>query len=515
MSVVYYDATMILHWGFETAVGIVRVEHYAVNCLINTPAIELKFVRFDADGGTYREVTGEEAETIGRVVSSLRGEKIATRNPPSRGNLEPAIAETPIEPRDPLSARLGRFAAAAAAVPRGEVGGLVRRWLDHAVPTPPGAGFVRRGMAGVVRLGLHIFAMGANLLGRFRARTPSDAAAGLGAGDDGLATGRFWLEAAFAPARPPPAASVAWAQGDVLVCAGNPWDYLDYGQLPALAALGVRLVAVCYDVIVVEHPSAAAAPPDRLHRNFVEMAHYADTILTVSETSKAAFERVICAPNGLDCAIVAARVPNLLFVHAAEIGETPTAALLGRRFVVFCATIEVRKNHQLLLQVWERLAQRLSPDDLPILVFVGKWGWRTEQVAFYAAHEHRLRSKLRIYTKASDAELIWLYRNAEFALSPSFYEGLGNIEPLTFGTPLITSDHPAMIEATEGLMPALDPLDGPAWVAEIERLLTDPAHLAALRAAARRFCNPGPSTFGDALVAAVSAPDRAAQEGRA
>ena len=505
MSVTYYDATMILHWGFETAVGIVRVEHYLVNCLLDAPGLQLKFVRFDTDLGVYREVTDAEADTIARVVASARGQKVAPPILPPKDEPPASTPEAPAEQAAPLRVRLARFAEACAAVPFNEVGGLARSWAQHAVPTPRGSGLARRVMLGLVRLGLHLFAVVANLAGPTRAPTAAAAPAPVETADP-PAPSRSWLEDVFASSRQPPPQSVAWAKGDVLVCAGNPWDYLDYAQLPELASLGVRLVAVCYDVIVVEHPAVAAVPPDRLHRNFVEMAHHADTILTVSETSKQAFQRVIGAPNGLEPHIVAARVPNLLFLHVAEIGEVPTAELLGRRFVVFCATIEVRKNHLMLLQVWERLAERLPPDDLPILVFVGKWGWRTEQVAFYAAHEHRMRSKLRIYTKESDAELIWLYRNAAFALSPSFYEGLGNVEPLTFGTPLITSDHPAMLEATEGLMPANDPLDGPAWVAEMERLLTEPGYLDGLRTAARTFCNPGPSTFGPALVAAVSAP---------
>ena len=61
MPLTYYDATMILHWGFETAVGIVRVEHYLVNCLRDAPGVELKFVRFDTAAGLYRDVTAAEA----------------------------------------------------------------------------------------------------------------------------------------------------------------------------------------------------------------------------------------------------------------------------------------------------------------------------------------------------------------------------------------------------------------------------------------------------------------------
>ena len=476
MSLIHYDASLILHWGDETAVGIVRVEHYIVDHLFKTAYRPLNFVRFDPAAGGFRDATAQETRAVLRIVAVAHG-----RTPEAEP--EPAEAPPPVsEPVPSVGARLARFAEAVARTPRSQAPQALRAWLGHALPSNALA--VR-----ALRVGLYIGALSANTVIR-GAR---------------LAVRRGPPPPAPEPAPPAPSRAVEWNHGDVLVCAANGWDYLDYDQLAAVVALGVRLVSVCYDVIVVEHPEVAAVPPDRLHRYFVEMAHLSETVLTVSETSREAFQRVICAPNDIDCRVVAGRVPNLLFAHAEAIGEVETAELAGRPFAVFCATIEVRKNHMLLLRVWERLAERLAPEDLPILVFVGKWGWRVDEVRFFAEHGRRLRGKLRIYNKASDAELIWLYRNARFALFPSFYEGLGNIEPLTFGTPMITSDHASMLEATEGLMPALDPLDAPAWTEEIERLIREPARLEVLRATARdRFANLGPATFGDALTAAVT-----------
>jgi glycosyltransferase involved in cell wall biosynthesis len=57
------------------------------------------------------------------------------------------------------------------------------------------------------------------------------------------------------------------------------------------------------------------------------------------------------------------------------------------------------------------------------------------------------------------------------------YEGWGLpvVESLALGKPCICSTAPAVVEAAQGMAPALDPLDTPAWVAAIERLWSDNA----------------------------------------
>ena len=94
---------------------------------------------------------------------------------------------------------------------------------------------------------------------------------------------------------------------------------------------------------------------------------------------------------------------------------------------------------------------------------------------------------------------------------PSLSEGYGlaAAESLSFGTPVITSDCAALIEATEGLMPAYDPLDFFGWLEEMRRLIQNDARLDDLRSAAACYRGPPYEAFADAIraiAAAVSAP---------
>jgi hypothetical protein len=54
--------------------------------------------------------------------------------------------------------------------------------------------------------------------------------------------------------------------------------------------------------------------------------------------------------------------------------------LAGLPYFVICSTIEPRKNHLLILQVWRELVQREGAG-APKLVIVGGRGWKFEAVA--------------------------------------------------------------------------------------------------------------------------------------
>ena len=109
-------------------------------------------------------------------------------------------------------------------------------------------------------------------------------------------------------------------------------------------------------------------------------------------------------------------------------------------------------------------------------------------------------------TEASDAELIWLYKNALFSVFPSHSEGfgLGAAESLSFGTPVVISNAPALVEATEGLMPAYDPMDFPAWLDEVRRLCTNSDHLNALRQKVRTYRGANYEEFARAVMHALT-----------
>jgi len=160
----------------------------------------------------------------------------------------------------------------------------------------------------------------------------------------------------------------------------------------------------------------------------------------------------------------------------------------------------------LLLHLWERLRQELPPDRLPLLVFVGRWGWGVDAVRLAVEHNWRLAPHVQVFEDVRDETLHWLYRNARFTLFPSFNEGYGLPagESLAVGTPVLISNHPALVEATEGLMPTIDPFDLPTWQREVTALCLDDSRLEALREKARAYHGPQPNELARAVTAAMN-----------
>ena len=76
--------------------------------------------------------------------------------------------------------------------------------------------------------------------------------------------------------------------------------------------------------------------------------------------------------------------------------DRPTFVVLG--------TIEARKNHLLLLQVWERLIQRFGTAS-PRLLIIGQRGWECEQVFSLLDNSALLREAVVELSNCSDGAL--------------------------------------------------------------------------------------------------------------
>ncbi|NNE38420.1 MAG: hypothetical protein HKN08_08955, partial [Gammaproteobacteria bacterium] len=60
--------------------------------------------------------------------------------------------------------------------------------------------------------------------------------------------------------------------------------------------------------------------------------------------------------------------------------QTPPPLKTDKNYFVVIATIEPRKNHILLLNIWRDMAQNSAVDPMPELYLVGKRGWENENV---------------------------------------------------------------------------------------------------------------------------------------
>jgi len=135
----------------------------------------------------------------------------------------------------------------------------------------------------------------------------------------------------------------------------------------------------------------------------------------------------------------------------------------NRPYFVVLGTIEPRKNHLLLLNLWTRLASMMPAP--PRLLVIGHRGWENEQVIDMLERSRRLRGLVEEHSGLSDAQVGALLCGARALLLPSFAEGFGLplAEALASGIPAICSDIPVFRELGRDAPEYLDPLDLQNW----------------------------------------------------
>lgn len=246
-----------------------------------------------------------------------------------------------------------------------------------------------------------------------------------------------------------------------------------------LAREQARFLCLVHDLIPIEYPEYARVNGAKLHSRRIEtIAALADGIIVNSgatgESMRPWIER-----TGRN---VEMRVA-LLGTHDIHVQATPIA-VPGEPYFICVGTIEPRKNHLLLLNLWRAMAGRLPQDAIPRLIIVGRRGWENEQVIDMLERCAALQGHVEELNGCSDQRMEALLRGARALLLPSFAEGYGMpvAEALSVGTPVICSDLPALREAGGAVPDFLDPLDGPAWSAHIfDHFRAGPLHAAQMQ----------------------------------
>jgi glycosyltransferase involved in cell wall biosynthesis len=153
--------------------------------------------------------------------------------------------------------------------------------------------------------------------------------------------------------------------------------------------------------------------------------------------------------------------------------KQPKSQHKAQSYFIMCGTIEPRKNHLMILQVWRALSAKLG-SATPKLVLVGARGWENENVVDLLERSPAIRKHVLEVNGISTPDVASLMAGARALLMPSFGEGYGLpvAEALALGIPVIASDIPVFHEIASSRVTHISPLNGEGWMSAIEHCLT-------------------------------------------
>lgn len=166
------------------------------------------------------------------------------------------------------------------------------------------------------------------------------------------------------------------------------------------------------------------------------------------------------------------RIPKSTVAHLGltkpvpDSGPIPEEIDRSRPFFVTVGTIEPRKNHKLLLDIWE---ESFSDSHSPQLVVIGARGWNNEDI--FKRLDLKPKNVIEL-NRVSDRKLAQLTQFSAGLLFPSVVEGFGlpPAEAILQQTPVICGNLPVYREFLSNIPIYVDSEDRYLWKAMIEKL---------------------------------------------
>jgi glycosyltransferase involved in cell wall biosynthesis len=221
----------------------------------------------------------------------------------------------------------------------------------------------------------------------------------------------------------------------------------------------VRPIHFVHDLIPITHPEYCRAGEEAKHRT--RMLAVLDSATGVIGNSRATLADLNAFAVASDRPIPPA-MAAWLGVTTRRASSTPSTS--QRPYFITLGTIEARKHHLFLLQLWSQLVERYG-EAAPDLKIIGRRGWECEQVVDMLERSPTIRGHVTELSNCDDDTLARFFAGARALLFPSLAEGFGLpvVEALEARLPVIASDLAIFREIGRGVIDLVDPLDGPGW----------------------------------------------------
>lgn len=229
-----------------------------------------------------------------------------------------------------------------------------------------------------------------------------------------------------------------------------------------LLARGATRVLTVHDMLLLDRPhDFPLLKRLLLGRPYRSSIRRADVLVAVSRATRSRLLDHV--PSAADRV---AAVPLAASTALLEAPPEPAAALAGRTFALVVGDASARKNLRLAVRTWAAVREQVPG---VVLAVVGPRPWGAEDTGGEEWDRMVADGSLVQLRGISDGMLRWCYENAAVLLCPSLVEGFGlpTVEAAALGTPAVTSDDPALCEASPGSSRPAAAWSTDDWVATV------------------------------------------------
>mgnify|MGYP001045012566 CR=1 FL=1 len=172
------------------------------------------------------------------------------------------------------------------------------------------------------------------------------------------------------------------------------------------------------------------------------------------------------------------RVPRGLVAHlGVELPQADPSALpkgmpFDEPYFLCVGTIEPRKNHLFLMDVWEQIEKQVPPQQMPHLIICGQRGWKNEEFFFRLDHSRLKGRFIHEVAGLSDGAIAALLDEAAGVVFPSLSEGYGLpvLEAAGRNIPVICTELPVYREILADIPVYASVNDSYLWIRRIMSL---------------------------------------------
>ena len=196
-----------------------------------------------------------------------------------------------------------------------------------------------------------------------------------------------------------------------------------------------RKIVMIHDTIPLDHREfQTEASRAKFIERLTAVINFANHIIVPSDEVKENVEKRMHGTGH--------RVPILVAPIGIDVGGTPaTVEKSEKPYFVMVGTIEPRKNHKLVLDIWERMHSKMDESRVPELRIIGARGWRNESVFDRLDNSPMMGRTIFELGPLPDKEMKAHLAGATGLLFPSVVEGFGlpPFEATMLGIPTISA----------------------------------------------------------------------------